>query len=51
VEVTDAIRPGVVSLPHGFEQANVNRIIGTADADPLSGMTVFSGVPVELRPA
>jgi len=49
VEVTAAIRPGVVSLPHGFEEANVNLLTSAADADALSGMTVLSGLPVEVR--
>ena len=51
VEITETIRPGVVSVPHGFDEANVNLLISTADADPLSGMTITSGLPVELRPA
>jgi anaerobic selenocysteine-containing dehydrogenase len=51
VEVTDAIRPGVVSLPHGFDEANVNLLTSTTDADPLSGMTVVSGLPVEVSRA
>ena len=48
VEITDAIRPGVVSIPHGFGTANVNEMISTAGADPLSGMTIVSGLPVEV---
>jgi anaerobic selenocysteine-containing dehydrogenase len=48
VEVTDTIRAGVVSLPHGFDEANVNHLTSTADADPLSGMTILSGLPVEV---
>jgi anaerobic selenocysteine-containing dehydrogenase len=51
VEVTDSIRAGVVSLPHGFDEANVNRLIPTTSADPLSGMTIVSGLPVDVRPA
>ena len=51
VEITDTIRPGVVSVPHGFDQVNVNHLTSTADADRLSGMTITSGLPVELRPA
>jgi anaerobic selenocysteine-containing dehydrogenase len=66
VEVTDDIRPGVVSLPHGFGQdldgieltvassrpgANVNRLVGRATLDPLSGTSGLSGVPVEVAPA
>jgi anaerobic selenocysteine-containing dehydrogenase len=50
VEVTDAIRAGVVSLPHGFDDANVNRLIPTTSADPLSGMTIVSGLPVAVEP-
>ena len=51
VEVTDAIRTGVVSIPHGFGAANVNEMITTAGADPLSGMTIVSGLPVEVGPS
>jgi anaerobic selenocysteine-containing dehydrogenase len=49
VEVTDTIRPGVVSLPHGFDDANVNLVTSTAHADPLSGMTIVSGLAVYVR--
>lgn len=61
VEVTDGIRPGVVSLPHGWghglsgtrmgvaaERAGVNSNI-LADhraIDPLSGTSVLNGIPV-----
>jgi anaerobic selenocysteine-containing dehydrogenase len=48
VEVTPDIRPGVVSLPHGFDDTNVNLLTSTADADGLSGMAVVSGLPVEV---
>jgi anaerobic selenocysteine-containing dehydrogenase len=66
VEVTDAIRPGVVSLPHGWghdlrgvrmsvaaEHAGVNSNILTDDRamDPLSGTAVLNGIPVSLEPA
>jgi anaerobic selenocysteine-containing dehydrogenase len=51
VEVTDAIRPGVVSLPHGFGDANVNQVTSTADTDPLSGMTIVSGLRVDVAAA
>ena len=40
---------GVVSLPHGFDEANVNHLIPTTDADPLSGMTIVSGLPVDVQ--
>jgi anaerobic selenocysteine-containing dehydrogenase len=66
VEVTDAIRAGVVSIPHGWghdapgvrmgvarDHAGVNSNV-LADAsliDPLSGNAVLNGIPVEVRPA
>lgn len=66
VEVTDSIRPGVVSLPHGWghdlpgaqlrvagEHAGVNSNVLADDRamDPLSGTAVLNGIPVELEPA
>ncbi len=66
VEVTDAIRPGVVSLPHGWGHdregavlpvaatrpgANSN-LLGDDEAfDPLSGNAVLNGIPVQVAPA
>ncbi len=66
VEVTADIRPGVVSLPHGWghgepgtrmrvaaEKAGVNSNI-LADhlaMDPLSGTSVLNGIPVTVQPA
>ena len=66
VEVTEAIRPGVVSLPHGWghdlpgarlrvaaEHAGVNSNTLSDDAalDPLSGTSVLNGIPVTIVPA
>ena len=66
VEVTDAIRPGVVSIPHGWghdrpgarlgvaeRHAGVNSNVLTEDDrfDPLSGTAVLNGIPVTVRPA
>jgi anaerobic selenocysteine-containing dehydrogenase len=66
VEVTDDLRPGVVSLPHGFghdldgveltvarKQPGVNSNVLTDrdDVDPLSGTAVLNGIPVEVLPA
>ena len=63
VDVTDGIRPGVVSIPHGFGQdmpgvqldvatayAGVNTNILTDDQfrDELSGNIAFNGVPVTV---
>jgi anaerobic selenocysteine-containing dehydrogenase len=65
VEVTDAIRPGVVSLPHGWghdvpgiglsvaaEHAGVNSNVLTDGEvlDPLSGNAVLNGIPVTVTP-
>ncbi|MEU4145449.1 molybdopterin-dependent oxidoreductase [Streptomyces parvulus] len=64
-EVTDTVRPGVVSLPHGWghdragtRQAhaatepgvNVNQLLDGSLLDPLSGNAVLNGVPVKLVP-
>jgi anaerobic selenocysteine-containing dehydrogenase len=62
VEVTDAIMPGVVSIPHGWgHQDTPNRVAAThagvntnllADeqlVDPLSGNAVLNGVPVTVE--
>ncbi len=66
VEVTDAIMPGVVSIPHGWghdldgvqlsvasEHAGVNSNIlaDELEMDPLSGNAVLNGIPIELAPA
>ena len=64
VEATDAIMPGVVSLPHGWGHAgsaqriaaehagaNANALTDNAVLDALSGNAVFNGVPVTLVPA
>lgn len=66
VEVTESIRPGVVSLPHGWghdldgahldvaaRHAGVNSNLLTDDhlIDELSGTAVLNGIPVELTPA
>jgi len=65
VEVTDALRPGVVSLPHGFGHdapgarlavarvhAGVNsNVLAAADAlEPHSGTAILNGIPVEVTP-
>ncbi|AMW09546.1 molybdopterin-binding oxidoreductase [Streptomyces qaidamensis] len=64
-EVTDAIRRGVVSLPHGWGHnrpgtrlshastdpgVNVNQLLDGRLLDPLSGNAVLNGVPVEVAP-
>jgi anaerobic selenocysteine-containing dehydrogenase len=65
VEVTDAIMPGVVSIPHGWghsapgtrmrvaaEHAGVNSNVLADETlvEPLSGNAILSGIPVEVAP-
>lgn len=64
-EVTEDVRPGVVSLPHGWGHdrpgtrlghastdpgVNVNQLLDGSLLDPLSGNAVLNGFPVELVP-
>jgi anaerobic selenocysteine-containing dehydrogenase len=65
-EITDALMPGVVSLPHGFGHARSGTVQSVASAAPgasfndladelrldeLTGNAALSGVPVEVRVA
>ncbi|MFF3979920.1 molybdopterin oxidoreductase family protein [Streptomyces sp. NPDC001828] len=65
VEITDSVRRGVVSLPHGWGHSrpgsrlavaadrpgvNVNQLLDGSRFDPLSGTAVLNGFPVELVP-
>ncbi|MFE4620799.1 molybdopterin-dependent oxidoreductase [Streptomyces sp. NPDC056747] len=65
VEITDAVRAGVVSLPHGWGHdrpgtrlsvaaarpgVNVNQLLDGSRIDPLSGTAVLNGFPVEVTP-
>jgi anaerobic selenocysteine-containing dehydrogenase len=66
VEVTDAIRPGVVSIPHGWGHdldgvelsvarrhagVNSNLLADEELIDPVSGTSVLNGIPVQVAPA
>ncbi len=65
-KLTDAMMPGVVSIPHGWGHdldgvamsvasrhagANVNLLGDTGQVEPLTGTAVLNGIPVELAPA
>jgi len=65
VEVTDVMRPGVVSIPHGWGDgngevrmrvaagqtaANSNVLSPAELIDPLSGNAVLNGIPVQVAP-
>jgi anaerobic selenocysteine-containing dehydrogenase len=66
VEITDAIRPGVVSIPHGWGHnvagtrtsvarahagVNTNVLADELLLDALSGTAALNGIPVEVEPA
>ena len=49
VKLDATLRRGALNLPHGWTgNYNVNRITGTTDPDPLTGMALLSSFPVEL---
>jgi anaerobic selenocysteine-containing dehydrogenase len=65
VEISDAMMPGVVSLPHGWGHdqpgtrlglaaerpgANLNALLDETLRDPLSGNAVLAGVPITMQP-
>ncbi|CAM5263391.1 molybdopterin-dependent oxidoreductase [Streptomyces griseus] len=65
-EITDTVRSGVVSLPHGWGHnrpgtrmsvaaadpgANVNQLLDGTLLDPLSGTAVLNAIPVSITPA
>jgi anaerobic selenocysteine-containing dehydrogenase len=49
--VDPGMRRGAVSVPHGHSDANVNRLTSHLEADPLTGMARYSGLPVSVHPA
>jgi anaerobic selenocysteine-containing dehydrogenase len=66
VEITDTIRPGVVSIPHGWGHdadgtrttiatahpgANTNLLADDTLLDAPSGTTVLNGIPIDVEPA
>ena len=51
VKLDEGMRRGVVSFPHGHEQANVNVLTDAQAADRLTGMAAYSGFAVTLHPA
>lgn len=49
--VDHGMRPGSVATSHGYDGTNVADLVGTRDVDPLTGMIIQTGVPVEVEPA
>jgi anaerobic selenocysteine-containing dehydrogenase len=48
--VSDTIRPGVASIPHGHEVANVNLLTDAAELDRMTGMVHYTGLPIAIEP-
>lgn len=51
VKLTRHVRKGVLSVPHGHAEANVNQLTDRNDIDSVTGMVRYSGVPVSVWPA
>jgi anaerobic selenocysteine-containing dehydrogenase len=66
VHLTDEVREGVVSLPHGYGHAalkrwqrvagdqpgpSLNDWLDDSDVEAIAGVSILNGVPVELAPA
>jgi anaerobic selenocysteine-containing dehydrogenase len=49
-KVDASVRVGTVSVPHGHQRANVNRLTCDDDIDATTGMAHYSGIPVSLHP-
>jgi anaerobic selenocysteine-containing dehydrogenase len=49
--IDPSMRKGVCSIAHGHLDANVNYLTSTEDIDPLGGMSLYSGVSIEIGPA
>src|SRR5207247_8720653 len=64
VEITDVMRPGVVSVPHGWGDGNGDvrmhvaarqpaansNAVAPPEVDPLSGNAILNGIPVAVSP-
>jgi anaerobic selenocysteine-containing dehydrogenase len=49
--VDDSIRPGAVSLTHGWVAVNVNNLVSAFGVDPLTGQPQMSAIDVTLERA
>jgi anaerobic selenocysteine-containing dehydrogenase len=50
-KVDDTIRRGAVSVLHGHQDVDVNRLTSKDDLDPITGMATYCAIPVMLEPA
>ena len=48
--ISDTIRRGVASIPHGHEVANVNCLTSVENVDAMTGMVLYTGIPIEVEP-
>jgi anaerobic selenocysteine-containing dehydrogenase len=46
--VSETIRPNVASIPHGHESANVNLLTSVQSVDAMTGMVLYSGIPITI---
>nr|WP_317928951.1 molybdopterin-dependent oxidoreductase [Halioxenophilus sp. WMMB6] len=47
--IDTGMRAGVVSIPHGHLEANINKLTSKSTIDSISGMALYSGVPVTIE--
>jgi anaerobic selenocysteine-containing dehydrogenase len=47
--IDPGMRRGVASIPHGHLDGNVNCLTSKSAIDPISGMALYSGVPIEVE--
>ena len=47
----ESVQRGTIVVPHGELEVNVNELIpsGARYVEPLSGMCLMTGIPVEVR--
>jgi len=52
LKIDDTLRVGCINVPHGWsDELNVNRLTGTSEVDPLTGMVLYSGLEVSVEAA
>ncbi len=49
--IDDGVGRGHVSVPHGWDDVNVNVLTSKDDVDPITGMPLYSGLPITITPA
>ncbi|MFC1995487.1 molybdopterin-dependent oxidoreductase [Chloroflexota bacterium] len=51
VRTTEDMAPQVVSIPHGWSQANVNMLTGLEKRDPVTGYPQLEALPCKIKKA